>query len=662
MSKLRATLLLAVILAGAAAAWLLYADGLDKVFALAHRIEDIIDDPGSCVETRTGGKAAAAVAGLEPTALALSPDCKLIASANRNGSLQIFDRESGKLVAESGGHAYPVSHVLITQDGKYVVSSSMGEQGAVRVWAMPDLRRAGTIRTGSPAPSSLLFDAKSGVLFTGNGNGLQAWDLTAASAGKALEPKDAVAAAATTSSLGALALAPSGDHIAGGSVNGGLYVWRYRPGKGVRGQIELVAEKDAYAPGASITGLAFSRDGKLLVSGRRKIIDAWHAPSLEPVSQAAWNSPRWDLELRRGRLFVSPAQGYPGNDRSKLAFRVDDAALGSIYGSWADRIGKGVAWRGRVIAHGFDPGLRLLDSRHLVQAAFAIAPSEGRLYRFAHLPVRKLLAVQRRGHAISLIDLETLRETKTFRVVDELVMLQGTADGRYLAFSSSEAIGFIDLETGAVRRLARPPLVGQDKQLINLSLAPSLDGAGVIGMIRFDLVAIRPDLSSEKIAELPMDSYEVLTTLAKQDAYLAVGGNGAVLSGRAGDVKVIAKTSVSGSAAVSQSGDWLYVSESGKFCRYPLASTGDCAHVAAPAGLTTSAIDGNDQILITGGTAKAVIVFDANTLEERQRLEGHIGEINYVKIVGDRVVSADVSGEIRIWSLADGKLLSRGRP
>ena len=56
--------------------------------------------------------------------VAVSPDGKYIAGAGMNGTILVFEVESGKLVSQSRLHTKPVRCVTFTPDSKYVVSAS----------------------------------------------------------------------------------------------------------------------------------------------------------------------------------------------------------------------------------------------------------------------------------------------------------------------------------------------------------------------------------------------------------------------------------------------------------------------------------------------------------------------------------------------------------
>ena len=76
-------------------------------------------------------------------ALAVTPDGRRIVSGDADGSVRLWDVETGGEVGELKGHVGPVHAVAVTSDGRYVVSG--GNDGRVRVWDLHSGRQHRTI-------------------------------------------------------------------------------------------------------------------------------------------------------------------------------------------------------------------------------------------------------------------------------------------------------------------------------------------------------------------------------------------------------------------------------------------------------------------------------------------------------------------------------------
>jgi WD40 repeat protein len=65
----------------------------------------------------------------------VSPDGKRVAAALADGTVRIWDTDTGKEQARFAGHAGPVASVAFASDGRRIASAS--EDGTIRVWSAP---------------------------------------------------------------------------------------------------------------------------------------------------------------------------------------------------------------------------------------------------------------------------------------------------------------------------------------------------------------------------------------------------------------------------------------------------------------------------------------------------------------------------------------------
>src|SRR5215471_3766650 len=131
---------------------------------------------GPCEDHRSGLAMAPAVAGLDPKVLAFSSDCRWIVAGNQNGSVQVLERESGRLRAEAPGFSFRVTHLLISADDKYLFASGQFSE-EVQAWSLPDLARVATVPAGRATSSPLAFDPRTNLLFTGTSQDLKGWKI-----------------------------------------------------------------------------------------------------------------------------------------------------------------------------------------------------------------------------------------------------------------------------------------------------------------------------------------------------------------------------------------------------------------------------------------------------------------------------------------------------
>lgn len=72
------------------------------------------------------------------TNFARSPDQSLIASGSGNGMIQVWDAQTGKLRWNVRAHAEYVNALVFSKDGKYLVSSGLGEdeKNEIKTWSV----------------------------------------------------------------------------------------------------------------------------------------------------------------------------------------------------------------------------------------------------------------------------------------------------------------------------------------------------------------------------------------------------------------------------------------------------------------------------------------------------------------------------------------------
>jgi hypothetical protein len=112
------------------------------------------------VHQRGGNPSATAVAGVWPAPLALNADRSRLAVAGDDGTLRIFDVNSGRLLQALLSHERPITQIAWTRDGKWLASAGADE---TRIWDAATATMRQTLPTFATASASEFFWSNDGM-------------------------------------------------------------------------------------------------------------------------------------------------------------------------------------------------------------------------------------------------------------------------------------------------------------------------------------------------------------------------------------------------------------------------------------------------------------------------------------------------------------------
>jgi WD40 repeat protein/serine/threonine protein kinase len=226
----------------------------------------------------------------EITVVAASADGEWIASgegsdtaASPEGTVRIWNAESGELRHSMSGHAGPITDVAFSPDGSQVISA--GSEGLLMLWDAATGELVGIPFIGHNAPvRQVLFMADNQTVISAGDDGrILFWDTTTSVPQSPSFPEQ-------PSGILSLALASDEQLLVSGGRDGSILLWD------ITAEVPEAQSLEGHAD--AITGLTFGHDGKLLISSSRDgTIMFWDVETLEAVGQPLTGHGDWVLSV-----------------------------------------------------------------------------------------------------------------------------------------------------------------------------------------------------------------------------------------------------------------------------------------------------------------------------------------------------------------------------
>ncbi len=178
--------------------------------------------------------------------VAFSPDGKLALSGSEDASVRLWDVETGKQVRSFEGSSCPVRAAAFSRDGKRVMSGGANE---IRLWDVEKGVELCSFRV-PPLTSGLAFCPDGKRAMSAHHDELRLWDLET---GKVVHRFDHA-----PHSINSMALSTDGNRAISGGYDGTMRLWDVKTGKEL-GCFESTSRR--------VFCVAFSPDGKHALSG-----------------------------------------------------------------------------------------------------------------------------------------------------------------------------------------------------------------------------------------------------------------------------------------------------------------------------------------------------------------------------------------------------------
>lgn len=400
-------------------------------------------------DVATGKEKLSIVTPAEVHGMAISPDGKILASADNNGKITYWDPTSGKSIRDWQGHEKGIDHLVFSADGSLLVSG--GWDSRAIVWDATTGKKVRELvgHKDNVWPVVISPDGKT-IVTAGRDGTIRLWDM--------MTGKELLVVEAHQKGVPMIAISPDGKLLASASWDGHARIWEMKTGK-------PVAPQNGHL--GPVLDVHLSKDGDRAHSvGEDRTLRIWQT--------------RQRTELARHNLSPCKSAVFSG-DGSRVLL-VDDSDQGILVDVQS---GKELTRIRRVVVNTFDPSLtrtghRLLgmtsedslrvwslpDGKVVFQHSFRGAS----VTSLAMTPNGSQLAVATSDGWIFVWRIDDKRELRRMMSAAPVRNLAFSPDGRMLADTvMTKPVRVWEVLTGEVRVL----LTGECRNLSSLTFSPS---------------------------------------------------------------------------------------------------------------------------------------------------------------------------------------------
>jgi WD40 repeat protein len=531
----------------------------------------------------------------EVSGITFSPDGTRIATSSLDGTIKIWDAESGKVLSTLNPQAGEIYDLAYSPDGKRLVTA--GEDGSARVWDTDSGRESLKLAGHASAINAVAFSPEGMRVATASlDTTAKIWDATS---GKELRTLSG-----HKREVYDISFSPDGKRVATASLDGTAKIWDAKSGRELR---MLAGEQ------GELYAVAFSPDGSHAVTGGQdRTAKIWDLNSgKEPLKVSGHSS--WVL----GAVF-SPNGKYLATASADLRARVRDASTGKLL--------------------------------------FTLAGHDGWVQAIAFSPDGKHIATASADHTAKVWDAGAGEEVMTL-TIPEVFGVAYNEDGKRLVAATTKAVSIWDSSSGKmVSELAVPDTVSLST--VGKFLATSTkDGKVTIqdGSTGELLRQIKCGTGENvESADLDAEGKQIVVSDEKGNVKICDAFSGAELRRWRGaegrilsvsfspDAKRIATANQDGTAKLWDTGGQKLFVLSGR--RDPVSNV---------------LFSHDGKRLATVGQANTATLWDADAGTKLVSLVGHSGPVNYLDFTmdGKRVATASEDKTAKVWDAETGNLM-----
>ncbi|WP_427156879.1 WD40 repeat domain-containing protein [Aliinostoc sp. HNIBRCY26] len=234
-------------------------------------------------------------------AVSFSPDGQILASGSQDGSLNLWDANTGKLI-RSLKHSEPVIDIVFSPDGQTLASGlDLGSNIRLWNWRTGEIIRIkddpNAVKTGFSNFKSrpITFSPDAQTLFARDDSAavIQSWNVKTGELTGSFDAK---------SSINTVAISPDGKTLATGIHDNAIKLWNVSDSKLIHTLTSRQGE---------VKAVAFSPDGKLLASGSQDgSVTLWNTVTGELISTfTAHREQVWSIAFNpNGKTLASGSQ------------------------------------------------------------------------------------------------------------------------------------------------------------------------------------------------------------------------------------------------------------------------------------------------------------------------------------------------------------------
>ena len=577
--------------------------------------------------------------------VALSPDDRLIASSSYDGTVKVWDAETGKEVLNFSGHDEYVFCVAFSPNGHRIASG--GYDRTVKVWHADTGEEILTYRSHIAHVMSLAYSPDGMLIASASNDGaVRVWNSETGA--------EVVTPVGHEEEATSVAFSPDGTQIVSGSKDNTVKLWSTATGMELR---TLEGHTDW------VTGVAFSPDGHQIVSSSDdKTVKVWNATTGEEefallghqdvVKNAAFSPD--------GRTIVSSS-----SDGTVKIWNTDDKVEAhTLRGHEGPVECLAISSDGhRIISGGHDQTLRAWKSGGDTDP-LTLYGHEKMVYSVAFSPDSRQIVTGSEDKTVRVWDITTGMETlKLSGHEDEVFRVAISSDGKAIASGGSDkTVRLWNMQTGSETLT----LQGHEKPIRGLAFTQ--DGQRLVSASDDGIMKIWDTQSGKELRTLQSKDVRFWCVAISPDGrHVASGGSDKTVriwDAETGAELVTLPGHLDEIASVSFSPDGKHVvSGTGQRKKYGEIRIWD---VATGAELVT--IRGHSDVVIwvayspdgrrivSGSLDKTVKVWDAETGTEAITLRGHSGEVWSVAFSPDGryIVSGGEDRSVKVWDSESG--------